>query len=77
MEMVKFSQETLGNHQTVALLSPPIIRKGMYLTDGDQLYYVRGIKNDEVYLENCFTLTDHTRNLGIVSNWTEVNRTKL
>ena len=71
------AQETLENRQVVVLLSPPIIAKGMYLTDGERLYFVRGTKKDEVYLENCITLSNHTRNLKDLSQWTEVTRGKL
>lgn len=69
-------QETSENRRAVALLDVPIIEKGMYLTDGTRLYYVCDIKKDLVYLENCFTLCTHTRNLNEISRWREVKTNK-
>jgi hypothetical protein len=60
----------------VVLLSPPIIEKGMYLTDGERLYFVFNVKGNKVRLENCTTLSTHIRDIDTLSNWTEVKINK-
>lgn len=69
-------QETSENPQAAAQ-SNLIIERGMYLTDGRELYFVREINKNGVFLENCFTLSSHTRNLNDLSRWTEVKIEKL
>lgn len=51
-----------------------VVKKGMYLTDGERLYYVIKVAKDKKFatIENCFTTNSHTRDMLTVSKWLEV-----